>query len=67
VSGTRDALGSQPALVDAAETVPGPVTLHWLETADHGFRPLKASGSTIGDVLADVAAFSVEWVRTLPG
>jgi uncharacterized protein len=67
VSGTRDALGSQPALIDAAKTVPGPVTFHWLETADHGFRPLKASGRTIGDVLAEVAAFSVDWVRALPG
>ena len=66
-SGTRDALGSQAGLVDAAATVPGPVTFHWLETADHGFRPLKASGLSIDDVLADVAAFSVDWVRALPG
>ena len=67
VSGTRDALGGQAGLVDAAATVPGPVTFHWLETADHGFRPLKASGRSIDDVLADVAAFSVDWVRRLPG
>jgi uncharacterized protein len=67
VSGTRDALGSEAGLKAAAKQVPGPVTFHWLETADHGFRPLKASGLTIGDVLADVAAFSVEWVRGLPG
>ncbi len=67
VSGTRDALGSPSGLVDAAATVPGPVTFHWLETADHGFRPLKASGLSIDDVLADVAAFSVDWVRGLPG
>ncbi len=58
VSGTRDALGSQDGLIDAAATVPGPVTFHWLETADHGFRPLKASGLSIDDVVADVAAFS---------
>ena len=67
VSGTRDSLAGQAGLVDAAATVPGPVTFHWLDSADHGFRPLKASGRTIGDVLADVAAFSVEWVRALPG
>jgi predicted alpha/beta-hydrolase family hydrolase len=60
VSGTRDALGGK-------DTVPGPVTFHWLDTADHGFRPLKASGRTIDEVLADVAAFSVDWVRSLPG
>jgi predicted alpha/beta-hydrolase family hydrolase len=67
VSGTRDALGSRDGLVAAAALVPGPVTFHWLETADHGFRPLKASGLTIGEVLDDVASFSVEWVRGLPG
>jgi predicted alpha/beta-hydrolase family hydrolase len=67
VSGTRDSLGSQAGLTAAAELVPGPVTFHWLESADHGFRPLKASGLTIGDSLADVAAFSVDWVRGLPG
>jgi predicted alpha/beta-hydrolase family hydrolase len=67
VSGTRDALGSQAGLVGAAATVPGPVTFHWLETADHGFRPLKASGLSIDEVLTDVATFSVDWVRALPG
>ena len=36
--------------------IQGPVTFHWLDTADHGFRPLKASGRTIDDVLAEVAA-----------
>ena len=45
----------------------GTVTFHWFESADHGFRPLKASGLTADDVLADVAAFSVGWVRGLPG
>jgi predicted alpha/beta-hydrolase family hydrolase len=67
VSGTRDALAGKPALTKEVRTVKGPVTFHWLETADHGFRPLKASGMTIDDVLADVAAFSVDWVRNLPG
>lgn len=67
VSGTRDSLAGQAELKKAARKVKGPVTFHWLETADHGFRPLKASGLTSGGVLADVAAFSVEWVRALPG
>jgi hypothetical protein len=67
VSGTRDSLAGQPALTKAAKQVKGPVTFHWLETADHGFRPLKASGRSIDDVLDDVAAFSVDWVRGLPG
>ena len=67
VSGTRDSLAGQPALEDAARAVPGAVTFHWLESSDHGFRPLKASGRTTADVLGEVAAFSVDWVRALPG
>lgn len=67
VSGTRDSLASKPALTRAARKVKGPKSFHWIETGDHGFRPLKASGLTIDAVLADVAAASVGWVRGLPG
>jgi predicted alpha/beta-hydrolase family hydrolase len=67
VSGTRDSLAGKPALTKAAKKIKGPVTFHWLDSADHGFRPLKASGLTIDAVLADVAQTSVEWVRALPG
>lgn len=67
VSGTRDALAGEIALTEAARQVRGPVTFHWLDTADHGFRPLKASGRTSDEVLTDVASFSVDWVRALPG
>jgi predicted alpha/beta-hydrolase family hydrolase len=67
VSGTRDSLAGKDALTKAAKKVKGRVTFHWLDTADHGFRPLKASGLTTDEVLADVAAFSVEWVRALRG
>lgn len=67
VSGTRDSLAGEIALKQAAKRVKGAVTFHWLETADHGFRPLKASGMTIDDALADAAAVSVDWVRSLPG
>jgi predicted alpha/beta-hydrolase family hydrolase len=65
VSGTRDSLGSKPALVRAAKRVKGPVELHWLETADHGYRPLKSSGRTTDDVLAETARVSADWVAGL--
>ncbi len=32
-----------------------PVAFHWVETGDHGFKPLKSSGATVESVLADVA------------
>jgi uncharacterized protein len=65
ISGTRDALAPRTELTRSARRIPGPVTFHWLETADHGYRPLKASGRTIADVLADVTETSVTWVQSL--
>ena len=67
VSGTRDSMAPQPALTRSAKKVQGAVTLHWLETADHGFRPLKRSGLTVDGVLADVAETSVTWIQALEG
>ena len=65
ISGTRDALAPQPTLTQSAGKVHGPVTLHWLESADHGYRPLKASGRTTADVLSEVAETSTKWVLAL--
>lgn len=66
VSGTRDSLAAAPDLKRSARKVRGPVTWCWLDTADHGFRPLKASGNTLDDALTAAAAAAVEWVRQLP-
>lgn len=65
VSGTRDTLAGKPALTRAVKRIQGPVTLHWLESADHGYRPLKASGRTLDDVLREAATASVDWVLAL--
>jgi uncharacterized protein len=67
VSGTRDSLAGQEALTAAARAIPGPVTFHWIESADHGYRPLKASGRTAADVLSEVADTATKWVADLPG
>lgn len=67
VSGTRDSLAAKPALTKAARRVKGPVTFRWLDTADHGFRPLRSSGHAIDEILGDVAATAVAWVEGLPG
>jgi predicted alpha/beta-hydrolase family hydrolase len=66
-SGTRDALAGRAELTKAARRIEGAVTFHWLETADHGYRPLKASGRSTADVLAEVAATTTDWVLGLPG
>jgi hypothetical protein len=65
VSGTRDSLAARPALTAAARRVKGPRTFHWLDTADHGFRPLKSSGHTTAEILAETGSVSVEWVQQL--
>ena len=51
---------------EVARRIKGKVSFHWIDTADHGYRPLKASGRTAAEVLAEVAAVSAEWVRALP-
>jgi predicted alpha/beta-hydrolase family hydrolase len=66
VSGTRDSLAGRDALTLAARSIKGPVAFHWLDTADHGYRPLKSSGRTLDDVNAEVGATAVDWVRALP-
>jgi len=67
VSGTRDSMAGQPDLVAAAKAVKGKVSFHWVDTADHGYRPLKASGRTSAEVLTEVADASVAWVAELAG
>jgi len=61
VSGTRDSLAGREELTVAAEDITGPVSLHWIESADHGFHPLKRSGRTERAVLTEVAETSVTW------
>jgi predicted alpha/beta-hydrolase family hydrolase len=65
VSGTRDAFGSPEELRAHVKEMRGPVRWHWIETADHGFKPLKASGLTATAVLDAVAADVVAFVAGL--
>jgi predicted alpha/beta-hydrolase family hydrolase len=65
VSGTRDSLAGADALRTHAKRIPGPVSFHWIETADHGFKPLKASGLTTAAALSEAAAAAVAWVTAL--
>jgi hypothetical protein len=65
VSGTRDAFGTPAELHAAARRVRGGVTWHWVDTGDHGFKPLKASGRSEDDVRRDVAEAVVRFVTRL--
>lgn len=66
VSGTRDSLAPRAALSASSRKIKGPVTRHWLETADHGFRPLKSSGISYEETLRQSAAITTGWVTALP-
>jgi uncharacterized protein len=65
VSGTRDAFGTPAELKRHAKKVKGPVTFSWVDTGDHSFKPLKASGLTAAAALAEVAEAVVEFVTNL--
>ena len=68
VSGTRDSLADAAALRSHAEEIPGPVSFHWIESADHGFKPLKSSGLTTDNgVRAGGRRTVTSWVTGLPG
>ena len=65
VSGTRDPFGSPEELRRDAKDISGSVAFAWVDTGDHGFRPLKSSGLTLGDAVATVAQTVVDFVQDL--
>jgi predicted alpha/beta-hydrolase family hydrolase len=66
VSGTRDTFATPDELKGAAKKIRGKVTYSWIDTGDHGFKPLKSSGLTVASVLADVSETVVGFVQSLP-
>ena len=62
VSGTRDALAARADLEAQASAIPGPVSFHWIEDADHGYRVPARSGRTAAEVTAEVAQVATRWV-----
>jgi predicted alpha/beta-hydrolase family hydrolase len=65
-SGTRDAFGTPDELKKQAKKIKGPVTFHWIESGDHGFKPLKSSGLSAADALRGVAETVVSFVTSMP-
>jgi predicted alpha/beta-hydrolase family hydrolase len=64
VHGTRDPFGTPEELRAAAKKIRGRVSWHWIDTADHGFKPLKSSGLTPAEALAGAAAAVVDFVTS---
>jgi len=65
VSGTRDAFGTPTELRRHAKQMKGPLTWSWVDTGDHSFKPLKASGISAAAALDGVANAVVEFVTSL--
>lgn len=65
LQGTRDALCDLELLQPALQTFGGKAQLEVFEGADHGFRVLKASGTTNEATLEDLIARTVAWLRAM--
>ena len=65
MSGTRDSFGAPDELRAQTKKIKGKVSWHWIDTADHGFKPLKSSGLTRQAALDAAAAAVVAFVRAL--
>jgi predicted alpha/beta-hydrolase family hydrolase len=65
VSGTRDAFATPDELKRHAKQVKGAVSFSWIETGDHVFKPLKASGLTPAGALTGAAEAVVRFVQSL--
>jgi len=65
VSGTRDAFATPDELQREAKKVKGAVSYSWIETGDHGFKPLKASGLSPAEALTGAAEAVVRFVQSL--
>jgi predicted alpha/beta-hydrolase family hydrolase len=60
LSGTRDAM-AEPALLEGVVAGLSGATLHWLDTADHSFKPLKRRGS-VEPVIEEAARVASHWM-----
>jgi len=61
LSGTRDPLATPDLLRGVVAALPH-AELHWLDTADHGYRVLKRSRSNPEDVFAEMGRVAREFV-----
>jgi predicted alpha/beta-hydrolase family hydrolase len=65
LQGTRDALADTRLLVPVVEALGGRATLNLIEQADHSFHVPVRSGSTDGQVLADILDTTAAWMRAV--
>lgn len=65
--GTRDRLADLGLLGPLLDDVGPRATLHVVDGGDHSLTPLKRSGRTPADVLAEVAGVTAQWAARITG
>jgi predicted alpha/beta-hydrolase family hydrolase len=65
LQGSRDAFADLTLLRPVCAKLAPHATLHIVDAADHSFHVLKRSGTTDGDVLAELARTAASWADTL--
>ncbi len=65
VQGTRDRLANLQLLQALCDSLETKSTIHLLESGDHSFRPLKSSGRSYEELMAEAQTTVVDWVATL--
>ncbi|MDE0691697.1 MAG: alpha/beta hydrolase [Gammaproteobacteria bacterium] len=61
LSGSRDGMASADLMTGLASRLGA--TLHWLETADHGYKVLKRTRTRTDDVFTEMAGHVDAWLR----
>lgn len=61
VQGSRDPFGRPEEVADYA--LCDLLRLHWLDTADHDFKPLKSTGKSQAQMIEEAAAVAAAFVR----
>jgi predicted alpha/beta-hydrolase family hydrolase len=65
LSGTRDKMADRALFSQVVASLPA-ATLHWVETADHSFLPLKSRGSS-EPVFEELARLTLAWMAVQTG
>jgi hypothetical protein len=65
ITGTRDEFATGDLLPQVVKKLGKRATLHFVDTADHGFKVLKRSRESKEDVFAEVARVVKEWAADL--
>ncbi len=65
LSGTRDGLADPELLTAVVDSLDGRARLHWLDTADHGYKILKRTRQAEEDVFAELGRVAAAFMREL--